>query len=167
VSTKHLNEQVRRNLARFPADFMFRLTENEFDFLRSQFATSKEHKGGRRYVPHVFTEHGLAMLSSVLHSERAIHVNIDIIRAFARLRELLATHKDLARKLEDLERKYDVEFKIVFEAIRQLIKPPEKPKRQIACPPSYWRGFQVKEPYAPYSKRRKHWSASQKPDLSC
>lgn len=149
VSTKRLNEQVRRNMRRFPRDFMFQLTKDELDFLRSQFATLGKGRGRHtKYLPCVFTEHGVAMLSSVLHSDRAIQVNIDIMRAFARLRELLATHKDLARKLEDLEQKYDTQFKVVFEAIRELMKTPEKPKRQI--------GFQVKERLASYSTRRKH-----------
>lgn len=145
VSTKRLKEQVRRNLARFPSDFMFQLTPEEFDILRSQIATSSW--GGRRYSPYAFTEQGVAMLSSVLNSERAIQVNIEIMRAFVKLREILSTHKELARKLEELERKYDTQFKIVFEAIRQLMKPPEKPKRKI--------GFKVKESQSRYSVKQK------------
>src|SRR4030065_1303489 len=100
VTTKRLNEQVRRNLSRFPEDFMFQLAESETHLLRSQFATSKKGRGGRRYPPYAFTEHGVAMLSSVLNSERAIKVNIEIMRTFGRLREMVASHKDLARKLE-------------------------------------------------------------------
>jgi|SRR5436309_3366853 len=99
VPTKRLNEQVRRNLTRFPAGFMFQLTKEQTEALRSQIATSKESRGGRRYAPFVFTEQGVAMLSSVLNSERAVQVNIAIMRAFVRLRELLATHKDLVRRI--------------------------------------------------------------------
>jgi hypothetical protein len=129
VPTKRLNEQVRRNVRRFPADFMFQLTAEETGFLRSQFATSK--RGGRRYLPYAFTEQGVAMLSSVLNSERAIEVNIHIMRAFVRLREMITSHKDLAKRLDDLEKKYDAQFRVVFDAIRGLMKPPEKPKRKI------------------------------------
>jgi hypothetical protein len=130
VSTKRLNERVRRNLARFPEDFMFQLTEEEAEALRSQFATSKKSRGGRRYLPYVFTEQGVSMLSSVLNSERAIEVNIAIMRAFVRLREMLASHKDLSRKLDELEKKYDSHFKIVFEAIRQLMAPPTETEKK-------------------------------------
>lgn len=133
VPTKRLNEQVRRNLARFPEDFMFSLSAEETEALRSQFATSKKGRGGRRYRPNAFTEQGVAMLSSVLHSDRAIEVNIAIMRAFVRLRQILATHKDLARKLEELERKlgqHDEKFQLVFEAIRQLMAPPPEPAKK-------------------------------------
>lgn len=124
VETKVLNQAVRRNLGRFPDDFMFELTVEEAESLRSQIVTSNTGRGGRRYNPYVFTEHGVAMLSSVLRSERAVQVNIAIMRAFSRLRELLATHADLARKLEELEGKYDRQFKVVFDAIRELMGPP-------------------------------------------
>ena len=144
VSTKRLNEQVRRNRSRFPDDFMFQLTAEEVRSLRSQFATSKQGRGGRRYAPLVFTEQGIAMLSTVLNSERAIQVNIEIMRAFVRLRELVATHKDLARKLEALEKRYDAQFRVVFDAIRELMKPPESKKRKI--------GFLVKERAARYGR---------------
>ncbi|MBI5020846.1 MAG: ORF6N domain-containing protein [Ignavibacteriales bacterium] len=150
VSTKRLNEQVRRNISRFPEDFMFQLTPEEYIFLRSQIATSKSGSGGRRYLPLAFTEQGVAMLSTVLNSERAIQVNIAIMRAFVKLRQILATHKDLAHKLEELERKFethDIQIKSVFEAIRQLMTPPEKPKRQI--------GFIVEEPKSRYTIKRK------------
>jgi ORF6N domain len=110
---------------------MFRLTRQEYEALRSQNVTSKGGRGGRRYAPYAFTEQGVAMLSSVLKSERAVQVNIDIMRAFVRLRELLATHKDLAKKLEELEKKYDAQFRVVFEAIRELMIPPEPKKRPI------------------------------------
>ena len=131
VTTKRLNEQVRRNLSRFPEDFMFQLTELETQLLRSQIATSKEGRGGRRYLPYAFTEQGVAMLSSVLNSERAIKVNIEIMRAFVRLRRILASNADLARKLDALEKKYDAQFRVVFDAIRELMKPPESKKRPI------------------------------------
>ena len=115
VTTKRLNEQIRRNLRRFPADFMFQLTKEEDEALRSHFATLDKGRGKhRKYLPYVFTEQGVAMLSSVLNSERAVMVNIEIMRAFVRLREILSTHKDLARKLEELEKKYDEQFRVVF-----------------------------------------------------
>jgi hypothetical protein len=117
---------------RFPEDFMFQLTDEEFDILRSQIVTSRW--GGRRYLPYAFTEQGVAMLSSVLHSERAIQVNIVIMRAFVNLRKILSTHKELAQKLAELERKvesHDTEIHAIFDAIRQLMKSPEKTKRRI------------------------------------
>lgn len=131
VETKALNRAVKRNIDRFPEDFMFQLTEEEFDALRYQIDTSKETRGGRRYLPYVFTEQGVAMLSSVLRSKRAVRVNIQIMRTFVKLREMLATHKELARKLEELERKYDKQFRIIFDVIRKLMAPPEKPRRKI------------------------------------
>jgi hypothetical protein len=131
VPTKSLNLAVRRNAGRFPSDFMFQLTSEEYSALRLQNETSKG-RGGRRYRPYVFTEHGVAMLSSVLNSERAVQVNIAIMRAFARLRELLATHRDLAQRLDELERKYDARFRAVFEVIRRLTAPsPGTGKRRI------------------------------------
>jgi phage regulator Rha-like protein len=149
VRTKRLNEQVRRNLKRFPLDFMFQLTKEESEVLRSQFATLKKGRGGhRKYLPYVFTEQGVAMLSSVLSSDRAVQVNIGIMRAFVRLREILATHKDLARKLEEMEKKYDEQFAVVFRAIRELMTPPEPPpKRRI--------GFGVEEQRAKYRVRKR------------
>jgi len=131
VTTGRLNEQVRRNISRFPKDFMFQLTAEETEALRSHFATSKTGKGGRRYAPYVFSEQGVAMLSSVLRSERAVQVNIAIMRAFVQLREMIASHKDLARKFAAMEKKYDKQFKIVFEAIRQLMAEPPSKKRPI------------------------------------
>ncbi len=152
VSTKILNQAVRRHKDRFPEDFMFQLTMEEAKIwwaevkgasLRSQIVTLKrgEHI---KYRPYAFTEHGILMLSSVLNSERAIKVNIEIMRAFVRLRRILASHTELARKLEALEKKYDAQFKIVFDAIRRLtVSPePEPPKRRI--------GFLVEEPHIPY-----------------
>lgn len=130
VETKVLNQAVRRNLDRFPDDFMLELTAEEAESLRSQFVTSNVGRGGRRYTPLAFTEHGVAMLSSVLRNERAVQVNIAIMRAFSRLRELLTTHTDLARKLEDLEQKYDRQFEVIFDAIRQLMDPPPEPPRE-------------------------------------
>jgi len=145
VTTKRLNERVRRNIKRFPSDFMFQLTKEEEESLRSQIATLKGGRGQhRKYLPYVFTEQGVAMLSSVLNSERAVQVNIEIMRAFVRLRELMSTHKDLARKLETLEKKYDAQFKVVFDAIRQLMTQPEPKKRKI--------GFLVKERAAKYGR---------------
>jgi ORF6N domain len=130
VPTGVLNQAVKRNLRRFPGDFMFQLSKEEVEHWKSQIVISNPAaKMGLRKRPHAFTEQGVAMLSSVLHSDRAIDVNIAIMRAFVHLRELLATHKDVARKLEELEKKYDGQFKLVFEAIRQLMAPPaEKPK---------------------------------------
>jgi len=129
ITTKVLVQAVKRNLRRFPADIMFQLTNQEVAILRSQFVTSSW--GGRRYVPYAFTEQGVAMLSSVLNSDRAVDVNIQIMRTFVKLREMIASHKDLARRLDELEKKYDVQFKIVFDAIRQLMTPPEPKKKKI------------------------------------
>ena len=135
VDTRTLVQAVRRNVARFPADFMFQLTKQEFDSLRSQIVIS--NRGGRRYPPYAFTEQGVAMLSSVLRSERAIQVNVEIMRAFVELRRMLASHADLARKLSTLEKKYDEQFKVVFNAIRELMAPPEpKKKGEIGFSPS-------------------------------
>jgi len=134
VSTKALLQAVRRNPARFPADFMFILTEQEVAILRSQFVTSSlppRNWGGRRNAPTAFTEQGVAMLSSVLKSNRAIQVNIEIMRAFVRLRELVGQNRDLTKRLNDLESKYDRQFKAVFDAIRELMTPPAAPKRRI------------------------------------
>jgi len=127
VETRSLVQAVKRNIQRFPNDFMFQLTSEEDKALRSQIVISKKGRGGRRYSPYAFTEQGVAMLSSVLNSERAIEVNIAIMCTFVKLREILAAHKDLARKLEDLEKKYDSQFRSVFEAIRQLMLPPTEP----------------------------------------
>jgi hypothetical protein len=124
VETKELLRAVRRNVNRFPPDFAYQLTAQEFTILRRQLGTSSLSWGGRRNSPWAFTEQGIAMLSSVLHSERAVEVNIQIMRAFVRLRQLLASHADLARKLDELEKKYDKQFAIVFEAIRKLMEPP-------------------------------------------
>jgi len=147
VETKVLKQAVRRNMERFPPDFMFELTKGEFENWRSQFVTSKGDRMGLRYAPMAFTEQGVAMLSSVLRSKRAVQVNIEIMRAFVRLRQMLSAHKDLGRKLAALEKKYDDQFKIVFEAIAELMTPPEKPPRRI--------GFQVKEKRASYGKHKK------------
>src|SRR3989338_371926 len=128
VSTKALNQAVKRNKTRFPSDFMFQLTRAERTALRSQIVTLDRGRGRhRKYPPYAFTEQGVAMLSSVLHSERAVQVNIEIVRTFVRLRGMIATHQDLAKQLARLERKYDARFRVVFNAIRQLIAPPENP----------------------------------------
>lgn len=129
VTTKHFNRQVKRNIDRFPDDFMFLLSMKEFESLRYQFGTSK--RGGRRYLPMVFTEQGVSMLSSVLRSKRAVKVNIEIMRTFVKLRGMLASHAQLSRKLDALEKKYDAQFKSVFDAIRQLMAPPPAKKRPI------------------------------------
>ncbi len=133
IETRVLMQAVKRNADRFPDDFMFQLTEQENEVLISHFAISKG-RGGHRKLPYVFTEQGVAMLSSVLNSDRAIDVNIAIMRAFVALREFLSSNKDLARKLHDLERKYeshDKQIKAVFDAIRQLMSVPEKSKYKV------------------------------------
>jgi len=129
VETRTLKQAVRRNIKRFPKDFMFELTYQELRNLRSQFVMSSW--GGVRRAPMAFTEQGVAMLSSVLKSDRAIQVNIQIMRAFTQLRQMLSTHKDLQRKIEEMESKYDERFRIVFEAIKQLIDTENEPKRKI------------------------------------
>lgn len=134
VLTKNLNLAVRRNKGRFPVDFMFQLNEREAESLRLQIATSNVGRGGRRYLPYAFTEQGVAMLSSVLSSERAVQVNIAIVRAFVRLRELLSTHKDVANKLEQIERtqeEHGVHISAIWNAIQKLIEPPAKRKHTI------------------------------------
>jgi hypothetical protein len=147
VETGQLVRAVKRNISRFPNDFMFQLSKDEFENLRCHFGTSSQW-GGRRYPPYAFTEQGVAMLSSVLKSRCAVQVNIEIMRTFVRLRRILASHAELARKLDALENKYDAQFKVVFDAIRQLMMPPEPepPKRRI--------GFLVEEPYVPYKSSK-------------
>ena len=144
VATGNLNKAVKRNRDRFPADFMFQLTPEETRSLRFQSGILRwgQHT---KYAPYAFTEQGVAMLSSVLRSPRAVHVNIEIMRAFVRLRGILASHKDLARRLDDLESKYDEQFRTVFDAIRELMTPPEPPRKQI--------GFGVRERRARYVTR--------------
>ena len=143
VEPRVLIQAVKRNIDRFPGDFMFQLSKEEFANLKSQFVISS-WGGLRRSTPYAFTEQGVAMLSSVLRSKRAIQVNVEIMRAFVKLRQILASHSELARKLESLEKKYDTQFKIVFDAIRQLMAPPEKGPKKI--------GFQLKERRAAYIK---------------
>jgi len=137
VEQKILNQAVKRNIERFPEDFMFQLTEEEDALLRSQIVTLKTGRGQHsKYLPYAFTEQGVAMLSSALRSERAIQVNIEIMRAFVRLRQMLATNAELSKKLIALEKKYDIRFKAVFEAIHDLMSPPEnKKKRPIGFAP--------------------------------
>jgi hypothetical protein len=144
VETRALLQAISRNQKRFPEDFMFQISKEEYELLRSQIVISKKGRGGRRYLPYVFTEQGVAMLSSVLRSERAVQVNIEIMRAFVRLRRMLASNEDLARKLAALEKKYDSQFRVVFDAIRELMAPPEPNKRKI--------GFLVKERAARYRR---------------
>jgi phage regulator Rha-like protein len=144
VETKNLNKAVSRNLERFPDDFMFQISKEEWDSLKFQFGTSKKGRGGRRYLPYAFTEQGVAMLSSVLKSKRAVQVNIQIMRAFVKLREILSTHKELAQKLKELELKidsHDQQIQSIFEAIIQLITTPNPPKRKM--------GFTIDEYYEP------------------
>ncbi|KKT89821.1 MAG: KilA-N, DNA-binding domain protein [Parcubacteria group bacterium GW2011_GWC1_45_14] len=120
VETKNLNKAVKRNIARFPDDFMFQLNKKEFENLRFQIVTSGY--GGRRYLPYVFTEQGVAMLSSVLNSRRAIEVNIQIIRTFVKLREMIISNKELRTRIEEMERRYDKRFKIIFDTLREFLK---------------------------------------------
>jgi len=129
VETKVLVQATKRNLDRFPPDFMFQLTQEDVEILRCQIGTSRW--GGRRYLPYAFTEQGVAMLSSVLRSEQAVRVNIEIMRTFVRLRQVMTTRADLARRLYELELMYDGKFKIVFDALRQLMAPPERGNRRI------------------------------------
>ena len=147
VPVRTLNQAVKRNTARFPLDFMFHIAPQEFAILKSQIVTSS-WDGMRRARPYAFTEQGVAMLSSVLNSERAIRVNIEIMRAFVALRKMLSSHIDLERKIADLEKKYDKQFRIVFEAIRELMAEPEPvQKKQI--------GFHVRERRAQYGRIQK------------
>jgi ORF6N domain-containing protein len=149
VETKNLNKAVKRNAERFPADFMFQLTPEELHSLRFQFGTSKA-RGGLRYQPYVFTEQGIAMLSSVLNNERAIKVNIAIMRAFVKLRGVLETNRELAQKFLELEQrvgKHDEEIAAILEAIQQLMAPSERPRREI--------GFHVREKAAQYRVRKR------------
>jgi len=130
VTTARLNQQVKRNLERFPSDFMFQLTKEEYDSLMLQIATSKG-RGGQRKLPKVFTEHGAIMAANVLNSKTAVQASVQVVRAFIRLRQMLVSNAELARKLSDLERKYDAQFRVVFDAIRQLMTPPEAQRKQI------------------------------------
>lgn len=146
VATGNLNKAVRRNIERFPHDFVFQITKKEYQSLRFQFGILKKGQHSK-YLPYAFREQGVAMLSSVLRSKRAVQVNVEIMRAFVRLRKMLASHAGLARKLDALEEKYDEQFKVVFDAIRALMSPSEKPRKKI--------GFQLKERRAAYSVKRK------------
>jgi hypothetical protein len=140
VTTKRLNEQVKRNVERFPADFMFTLDSNEVEALRSQIATSNVGRGGSRYRPHAFTEHGALMAATVLNTPRAVEIGVYVVRAFIRLRELLASHAELSNKLLELEGRldgHDKQIGALIQAIRELLAQPEKPERQI--------GFRVRE----------------------
>jgi phage regulator Rha-like protein len=146
VPTKALVQAVKRNANRFPRDFMFQLENHDVAGLRSQIVTLKQGRGThRKYLPYAFTEQGVAMLSSVLNSDRAVEVNIQIIRVFVKLREMIASHKDLVRRLDELEKKYDAQFRVVFDAIRELMTPPDEEQRKI--------GFLAKESRAIYETR--------------
>jgi len=130
VPVKRLNEQVRRNADRFPEDFVFQLSEQEWKALRSRFATSKG-RGGRRYLPYAFTEHGAIMAANVLNSTQAIQMSVAVVRAFVRLRRMALSVEGLARKVAELEKKYDASFRVVFDAVRQLMNPPQPPRKPI------------------------------------
>ena len=131
VATKNLNKAVKRNASRFPSDFMFQLSPKELHSLGFQTGTSKPRRGGRRYVPYAFTEQGVAMLSSVLRSARAVQVNVAIMRTFVRLREMLATHEELRQKINAMEKRYDARFQAVFDTIRRMLETPIPPKKPI------------------------------------
>ena len=148
VETKVFKQAVKRNISRFPDDFMFELTNDEFRNWRSQFVTSKSDQIGLRYKPMVFTEQGVTMLSSVLRSKRAIKANIQIMRVFIKLRQMYISHEDLKQKIIAMERKYDKQFQIVFEAIKQLLEEDEKPKQKI--------GY-VKAPKTSSGKKKKQF----------
>jgi len=145
VTTKRLNEAVKRNRARFPSDFAFQFTRQELASMRSQIATAS--KRNVRFLPYAFTEHGAIMAATVLNSPQAVHMSVFVVRAFVKMRDALAGHRDLARKLEELEKKYDNQFSLVFDAVRQLMNPPE-PRRRKSI------GFQVREREARYRLRR-------------
>lgn len=147
VATKNLNKAVKRNTSRFPSDFMFQLSAKELHSLGFQSGTSKPGRGGRRYVPYAFTEQGVAMLSSVLRSSRAVQVNVAIMRTFVRLREMLTTHEELRRKIDAMEKRYDARFRTVFETIRQMLETPIPAKKPI--------GFHARLEYS----RKSHGSA--------
>jgi phage regulator Rha-like protein len=134
VAVKHLNQQIKRNQERFPSDFMFQLTAKEHKFLRSQSVTSKKGSGGRRYPPYVFTEHGAIMAATVLNSSRAVQMSVFVVRAFVRLREMLATNKSLAAKIDELENRldsHDSTIQEIIEAIRELMIPEDVPRSRI------------------------------------
>jgi phage regulator Rha-like protein len=130
VETRSLIQAMKRNNKRFPTDFVFQLTREEFDSLRSQSVISKV-RGGRRYLPYAFTEHGALMAANILNSKRAVQASVQVVRAFIKLRKMLTSNAELARKLRELERKYDSQFAVVFDAIRQLMIPPEPQRKQI------------------------------------
>lgn len=134
ITTGNFNKAVSRNIDRFPSDFMFKLNKEEFRNLIFQFGTSRW--GGTRKNPRVFTEHGILMLSSVLNSKRATQVNIQIMRTFIKMREMLSAHKDILRRIEEMEKKYDSQFRVIFQTVKKMMSPPDTPKRQIGFRPS-------------------------------
>jgi hypothetical protein len=131
VETKMFTRAVRRNIGRFPEDFMFRLSLDEYEALKRQIGASKMGSGGRRYLPYAFTEHGALMAANVLKSDRAVDASVQVVRAFVKMRNMLASNAELAKKIELLEKRYDQQFKAVFDAIKRLMLPPEKPKGGI------------------------------------
>ncbi len=150
VTTARLNQQVKRNMQRFPRDFVFRLTKKEFDNLMLQNATSNSIRGGRRKLPLVFTEHGAIMAANVLNSSKAVSMSVLVVRAFIQIRKNISTTSELAKRLDDLERKvinHDNDINVLIEAIRQLMQPPEKPKKTF--------GFTIGEPKIKYGKNNK------------
>ncbi len=155
VATKNLNKAVKRNASRFPADFMFQLSSKDLQSLRFQTGTSNSSRGGRRYAPYAFTEQGVAMLSSVLRSARAVQVNVAIMRTFVRLREMLATHEELRRKIDAMEKRYDARFQAVFDTIRQMLETPIPARKPIgfhARPELSARSAKPAKPSLNYSK---------------
>ena len=157
VPTFRLNEAIKRNRERFPEDFMFRMTHEEFSSLTSQFAISKRGSGGRRFLPYAFTEHGVLMVANVLKSDRAVRMSVLVVRAFVKLREMLASHKELAQKLAELEQrtsKHDADIQAIVNAIRRLMVQPDPPKKRI--------GFRVEEPKVEYRISRHPGSRKQR-----
>lgn len=130
VETRSLIQAVKRNAQRFPKDFVFQITKTEFESLRSQIVISKG-RGGRRFMPYAFTEHGAIMAANVLNSERAVQASVQVVRTFVRLRQMLASNTELSRRVDDLEKKYDRQFKVVFDAIRELMNPAIPPRKEI------------------------------------
>ena len=154
VTTKRLNEAIKRNSARFPSDFAFRLTRQEVTNLRSQIATSSLY-GGTRYLPYAFTEHGAIMAATVLNSPQTVQMSLFVVRAFVKMRDALTGHRDLTRKLEELEKKYGAQFRVVFDAVRQLMNPPGPRQRKRI-------GFHVRERGARYQLRGNRGNGSEK-----
>jgi hypothetical protein len=158
VSTKVLNQAVKRNLGRFPPDFIIHLKPHEWQGLRSQFVTSNGRRGGRRYAPYAFTEHGAIMAANLLKTKRAVQMSVFVVRAFVRLRKMSTIHRDLADRLKELEQRvgqHDEHIRAIIEAIRQLMAPPERRKRRM--------GFVIEEPRTAYQRKKRGRSVYQLP----